>query len=278
MGEQKIKKGLPTEKGITLIALVITVAIMLIIIGVSVLTGTDSLDSTRLQGFYMQLQIVQKRADDIAITNEKYTFINNEGTEVEIDIKTQGGSSLKEEQRVWLQNVLNEESITTPANEFRYFTISDLQKQLDLSDVEYNVFIHFDSRTIVAKEGITIDGTTYYVLKDKDNMYYPTTNVNKNKGEITSLKYLSITKYGSNYYKIIVEPNNTVGDLNKTGTVKYKKHTSQYWETLNSLEILIDELGDYDILYEDINNNSFSETIKVYIEDGTLKITVYNYS
>ena len=82
----------------------------------------------------------------------------------------------------------------------------------------------------------------------------------------------------SDYYKIIVEPNNTVGDLNKTGTVKYKKHTSQYWETLNSLEILIDELGDYDILYEDINNNSFSETIKVCIEDDILKIPVYNYS
>ena len=79
-----IKKRLANEKGITLVALLITVIVMMIIVGISVDTGTESLDSTRLQGFYMQLETIQKRADDIATTNEGYYITNADGTKTEV--------------------------------------------------------------------------------------------------------------------------------------------------------------------------------------------------
>ena len=60
------------ENGITLVSLILTVVVLIIIVSVSVSVGTNSLDSTRLKGFYMQLEIVQKRVDDITATNESY--------------------------------------------------------------------------------------------------------------------------------------------------------------------------------------------------------------
>ena len=72
------KNNNQNDSGITLVVLIITIVIMLIIAGVSISTGTESLNSTRLNGFYMQLELVQKRVDDIATTNESYVDANGE--------------------------------------------------------------------------------------------------------------------------------------------------------------------------------------------------------
>ena len=63
------------SKGITLISLIITIVVLVILASISIKSGTESLDNTRLQGFYTQLEIIQKRVDDIAVTNE--TYISN---------------------------------------------------------------------------------------------------------------------------------------------------------------------------------------------------------
>jgi len=274
MKEKNIKQKISNERGVTLIALIITIIIMIIIIGLSVDIGMDSLDSTRLQGFYMQLETIQKRADDIAITNEGYYIKNADGTRTYIDLKTSGGSALTSSQKSILQGILSSEGVGISPSEFRYFTVTNLAEQLDLKQMEYNVFIHFDTRTVIAENGITINGKTYYMLEN--NMFYTEQDTSKNQG-ILGLEYY-ITKYGTtNKYKITVTPS-TVGDLTTNGTLKYKKTTTKYWETANGLEIIISELTDYDILYIDSNNNSVSESIKVYVQNGTPKITVYNYS
>lgn len=273
MKEKSIKQKISNERGVTLIALIITIIIMIIIIGLSVDIGMDSLDSTRLQAFYMQLETIQKRADDIAITNEGYYIKNADGTRTYIDLKTSGGSALTSSQKSILQGILSSEGVGISPSEFRYFTVANLDEQLELKQMEYNVFIHFDSRTVIAENGITINGKTYYMLEN--DMYYAEQDTSKNQGTI-ELTY-DPTIYGKNKYKITVTPN-TVGDLTKNGTLKYKKTTTKYWETANGLEIIISDLTDYDILYVDSNNNRASEIIRVYLEKGTPKITVYNYS
>lgn len=248
------------EKGITLISLLVTVLIMMIIVGVAVSAGVESVDSTRLQGFYTQLEFIQKRVDDIASTNEGY-YTNSDGTQTYVDIKTQGGSELTSAQSTFLQELLNNEEINVSASEFRYFTIDNLEKQLNLSQMEYNVFIHFDNRIIVAEDGIKINGKNYYILKN--DIYFVEQNTNKNSGNI-SLNY-NISKYGTNNYKIIVNPS-TVGDLITNGTLRYKEVTTKYWETANGLEIVINKLAQYNIEYVDSNKNTVSQTITVSLD------------
>ena len=52
------------QKGITLVALVITVIVLLIIASISINYGTGAFDNTRLQGFYTKLEIIQKREQE----------------------------------------------------------------------------------------------------------------------------------------------------------------------------------------------------------------------
>jgi len=270
MKTNNIKKRLSNEKGITLVSLLVTVFVMLIIVAVAVNVGTDSVDSTRLQAFYTQLEIIQKRADDIATTNEGYYITNSNGTKTYVDIKTQGGSTITSSQASFLQGILSAEGITAPVSEFRYFTIANLKEQLDLSEIEHNVFIHFGTRTIVSDKGVSANGEMYYVLKN--NIYFAEQDTTKNEGTL-ELTY-NITIYGTNNYKITVTPN-TVGDLITNGTLKYKKTTTKYWETANGLEIVISDLAEYNIEYVDSNKNTIFEAITVALDDdGNPTVTV----
>lgn len=273
-----IKKILSNEKGITLISLIITIGVMLLLATVTIGTGTKSLDTTILQGFYMQLEIVQKRVDDIAITNEIYT--NNSGNIV--DIKNNANFNLTASEENALKNILEEEEINLgtiysglTVSDFKYFSSEELDKILDLKEIKYNVFIHFPSRTVIAEQGIEVNGEKYYMLNN--NIYFPKYDSTKNNGIITDLEF-KITNYGADSYKITVEPKNMVADLNAYGTLRYKETTTKYWETASGLEMIISELGQYNIEYTDSNKNIVTEIIEVYLVNDIPNIMVYNYS
>lgn len=256
-----------SEKGITLAVLIITIILMVILASVSISIGTDSLDSTRLKGFYTQLEIIQKRVDDIASTNESY--IDSSGKMVYL--KKQGKDLIEEAQKTSLRAKLDAKGLKDIAvDNFRYFTVQDLEKELDLSEIDYNVFIDFDNRIIIAEEGIEIKGKTYYMLEN--SVYYPTYDKDKNKPVLGTLTY-TIVNYGTNKYKITVTPVYLTSNTAE-GYIKYKKTTTKYWETSNNLEMVIEELGDYDIIYQDIYENSVPKKITVAAdEDNNVTVT-----
>lgn len=264
------------NNGITLIALVITVAVMLMIAVATIEVGTETLDNTRLQGFYSQLKVIQKRVDEIVITNEKYVDSNGNT----INIKEQG-YAITAKQNDIIQKEIS--GLGLVATSFKYFTIQQLEEILGLKDMEYNVFIDFNSRTIIAEEGIIVNGNVYRLLND--TTYYVNENPDKNKGNISSLAF-EIAAYGKQYYgntidaitgnfystdkyRITVTPSNTVGDLQPGGTIKYKKNTSKYWETSDALEMIITELTEYDVIYEDIYKNSITVKINVKLDNNS---------
>lgn len=252
-----------SEKGITLVALLVTVAVMMLILGISLGTGLESADSTRLKGFYTRLEIIQKRADDIAVTNESY--IDSEGTVIYLKEAGTAYADLDADKKNALQEIVTNEGegIITNAQTFRYFTKEEVESILDLSEIEYNVFIDFDTRTVIAEEGITANGETYHILKN--SVYYAQQNQTKNEGPITSLEY-NVTPYGTGNYKVVITPSNTVGDLNKSGRVDYKKTITKYWETGTSNEVILELETEYNIKYIDANNNSLEKTIKIVLD------------
>lgn len=255
-----------SEKGITLAILIITVIVMLILAGVSIEIGTNSLDSTRLQGFYTQLEIVQKRVDDIATTNESY--VDSGGNIIYLK---NTGKDLTDVQNTFLQNIIQSENLDVDVTNFRYFTVEDLEGILQLSEIDYNLFIDFDNRIIIAEDGIKIGETTYHVLKNAT--YFVKQNTNKNIGTIQSLNYTA-TLYGTGKYKVVVTPNNTIGDVGGTGYVKYKKTTNKYWEVSDNTEMILETSVAYNIIYVDANKNSIEKTIKVELDsDGTATVT-----
>ena len=244
------------EKGITLMALIIMVAVLLIIASVSIYTGTESLDNVSLNGFYMKLEIVQERVDDISTTNECYFDGNNN-----IYIKD-AGQDLTIDQTNKLQNILeqNEFSYVNTEN-FRYFTIQDVKNILDLEEINYNLFINFEKRIVVAEDGITIGDITYYMLEN--TKYFLETDTSKNVGDILSIVYGEPIKYTNDTYKLTIAPGNTIGDLDETGYKKYKKTTSKYWDITNDGYIIMEIDKEYDVIFIDLNNNSIEKTIKI---------------
>lgn len=264
MEKYYFKSKLSNEKGVTLVALVITIVLLGIILSIAIDTSTTSLDNVKLKRFYTQLELVQKRVDDIITTNESY--VNNSG---QIVYLKNVGVALTSTQTASLQTILSKEGVGLSASTFKYFTKEQLETILDLRDIDYNVFVNFDTRTVVAENGIKIGDKTYYVLKN--NIFYTSGNSINNAS--INFSY-SIFKLGTNNYKILVIPSET----NAGAVLKYKKNTSKYWETSNNFEILINELTQYNILYEDNIGNSIYQTINVYLENGIPKVNIYNYS
>lgn len=241
------------QKGITLVALIITVVVLLIIAAVSINFGTDSLDDTRLKGFYAELEIIQKRVDDIATTNESYVL--SEGDTATTVYLKDTGAPLTEEQRSFITSLKFD-----PIN-FKYFTSKQLETILDISGIEQDVFIDFTNKKVISAEGIDIKGEKYYTLED--NVYY--VEYEGNKLILNDISY-TIETYGKSY-KITVTPTySSTTNVNKY--IKYKKSTSKYWETSTNLEIIIESLGDYDIIYKDSYGNSITEKITVSLYDN----------
>lgn len=252
------------ENGITLVALILTIVVMVILTTISIQTGTESIDSTKLQGFYTHLEVIQKRVDDIAATNESY--IDKSGKTVYI--KDQG-ADLKQDQKNSLKNILiseglseglNDLELDSFVNEFRYFTIQDLENIMDLSEIDYDVFINFENRVVIAEKGLETADKTYYVLEN--TTYFVNHDETKNIVNIERLDY-KITKYTDNTYKVIITPINIYGEISEEGYIKYKKTTTKYWETSNNLEIIVESIGAYDIIYMYNKDNKFLDTLEL---------------
>ncbi len=263
-----------SEKGITLIALIITVVIMLILAAVSINVGLDSLKSTELEGFYTELGIIQKKVDYIASTNENYSTL---------------GAALNSTQKNKLNIILGKEAsdLNVQATDFRYFTVNEIKSVLGLENIKYDVFIAFKTRTVVAEKGVTIDGDTYHMLPDR--VYNVSLNTVKDEKIAVDILEHNVQEYGKVYYPTIqnalgsnknvigntlvyvgktqflvtVTPKNGSGEKMTGGVLKYKKTNSNYWNTAEDFKFIVTEAGQYDISYEDANQNK--KTTKIIV-------------
>lgn len=260
-----IKSKMSSDKGITIVALLIAIILMIILASISIGSSMDSIYDIKLKAFYSKLEVLQKRVDEVTSTNESY-IDENRNT---IYIKNMGISyeNLDESKQSSLIHILNYQGLNIQPNNFRYFTSEEVNTIFDLSEIEYDVFIDFDKKIVLAEDGIEINGQMYYA--SEANMYTPLYNQETKPTLNSEIPILyTIIEYGIDKYKLTIIPNyNDEQYKPSISEVKYKKTSSKYWETSTDLEIIIDELSDYDILYEDSNENSVTKKIKVWIDD-----------
>lgn len=245
------------EKGITLVALVMTIIILLILSTVSITMGTRQFNSMALKGFYTKLEIAQEGIEKIARTNENYKDENGNTVYLK-DL----GTLPNAEQKSIIQN------LGYNSTNFKYFTAQQVQNDLGISGVELDLLIDFENRIVINPQGIEIDGKQYYQLENKK--YVVTTNEDKNKGTV-DFTYKA-EKYGDNSYKILITPLN-IGDI-KQGIVKYKKEDINYWTAAENNQFIIDQLAKYEIVYEDANNNTATKILSLSLnESGEVVVT-----
>ena len=139
------------EKGITLMSLVITIVIMSILAVVGVNYGTSTIKAMQYQNFNYQLEQIQGRVD---VIHEKINSGDN-------SYQTMGESATVSSNA---NSVLT--SLGLKSSDYRYFTPQNLEKFLDISNVEQEVAINFKTKDVVSINGFLYEGKIHHRLND----------------------------------------------------------------------------------------------------------------
>lgn len=226
------------EKGITLVALILTVVILLILVGVGATTGIYQMNNIKLKSFYSKLEIAQEAVEKIADINE---------------YNEDWGTPLTSEQITLVRSISEDYDVS----KFKYFTAEEVESILNVSGVDMNLLIDFKNKVVISADGVEIDGTMYYILNNKK---YSVEYQDKNTGNVDFT--CTVKLYGSNSYKITVTPIN-VGNV-KEGTTRYRvANIDDYWKVATNNEIIVNRLTTYDIMYVDANNNTVTKQITI---------------
>lgn len=234
---------LKENTGITLIALVITIIILLILAGTATFTGISAIESSRITTFKAEMEMMQLSL------NSPIEILKYEKSE---------SDTLKEEQINFLetvQNLLNKDnlSITLDINGFKYFTKSEI-KALSLIDISRDLYINTKTKTIISSIGEQYNGKTYYMLEQLPNSLYNVEKNIQNSGDVTfdvNSDKLSITISNIKYNAPYVDK----------GTIQYKLSTEENWTTVaenstsKNFTFEVPISGEYSVRVIDAKNN-----------------------
>ena len=232
------------DAGITLIALILTIILMIILGGIGIYTGTEIMQASRITRFSTEMKMVQQRV------NEIYTEIQAGNTTY-----YQTGKELtnllpmaqdKIEKAFTAENIQEIDK-----KNFRYFDEGDLA-EIGIEGVSQDVLINLYNRMVISVEGIEKENVTYYTESSLNGEYY---NVDYNATpNIGNIEYNVQVEKNENKWKITLTNIIYPGYIN-SGTVWYKLETDTNWIKAKEYSFQVYETGTYDIKLIDSAGN-----------------------
>ena len=247
------------SKGITLISLVITIAVLLILASIATYSGIDVIRQSKLNKFTAEMKVMQTQVNDLY---QKYT----DGRSVTIGGSTYTGDDILNKIGQDLPSnadsvFTSEKSGITEKEGYRYYN-QDTIKGLNIDGVEGEFYVNVKNRSVISTEGLEYEGTTYYTLEQLPNGLYNVDYEDKNTGKPTF--DVSIENIGDKN-RIVISNINYNGYVDKW-QVKYQKEGQDYWSTSEDLSFVVSEDGLYKVKI--VNGNIESDEKKVMISDG----------
>ncbi len=247
------------SKGITLISLVITIAVLLILASIATYSGIDVIRQSKLNKFTAEMKVMQTQVNDLY---QKYT----DGRSVTIGGSTYTGDDILNKIGQDLPSnadsvFTSEKSGITEKEGYRYYN-QDTIKGLNIDGVEGEFYVNVKNRSVISTEGLEYEGTTYYTLEQLPNGLYNVDYEDKNTGKPTF--DVSIENIGDKN-RIVISNINYNGYVDKW-QVKYQKEGQDYWSTSDDLSFVVSEDGLYKVKI--VNGNIESDEKKVMISDG----------
>lgn len=144
-----------SNKGITLIIVIMTVVLLTILMGLVITSSIDTYNKSKFLSFETNMKLIQKKVD-MAL-------------EERIDYKTLG-HSLNEEQKAKLATIIandNNDMISTEdpsAETLRYFSPNDINEDFELSDIRGEFVINFANREVISLDGAEKNNVMYYTI------------------------------------------------------------------------------------------------------------------
>lgn len=157
------------ETGITMVALIITILLMVILIAATVNYGVNSLSTIKFQNFKYELEQVQGKVDTIyekiKLGETEYFMVGENVTDSE-----ETKNILQMTRGINYSNILDSQKDNYYYQEtytyYRYLTQSEIQDLLDISSEPGDMIINFKTRDVISVQGFTIDDRTYYSLRE----------------------------------------------------------------------------------------------------------------
>ena len=217
------------NKGITLISLVITVAILIILASVGISSGVGILQQSKLNKFTAEMEIMQTEVNELY---DRY----KDGEDV-LSI----GKDLDEQAN---KVFTSEESGISDSTDYKYYDRATIES-LRIEGTEGEFYVNVKNRSVISHDGFEYEGETYYTLEQLPNGLYNVEYEDKNSNgpefEIT---------YGQEYDgEVRISITNieyNTGYVDKW-QVKYKMEGDDYWSTSEDLMFFVNKFGKYTI-------------------------------
>lgn len=226
------------ENGVTLIALVITIILLLILASIGVTIGTSTIDSAAFTQFKSELKIMQSTVNELNQSNKINIGLLPDLTDNQKNILNIPAIS-----DIIFFNGATEEEKTKIQNGFKYFNTDIISTELNLDSVKRSYLINVEYRYVIFPDGFEYKGTKYYMIDQIDGEIY---NVRYNdKNEKTGSFEVNVTSE-NNKCKVEITNINYNGYVDKW-QVKYQLEGNSYWETSDDLTFYIRKEGTYTI-------------------------------
>ena len=229
------------NKGITLIALVITIIVLLILASIGVYSGLDTVRSSKYMSFKTELQLLQSKVDEFYSSNrEQFSSKGTEMTAEQKEIFTVSEVS----------NVLSsrQEDITTLQNGFKYYTADVLVNDFNIEGITIDYYINIDERIVIAPEPIEYNGVNYYMLEQIEDAGY-NVDYNKNMEDVTFNASSSIIDGEKGLIQL---SNIECKSYVEKWQIRYREKGSENWNITNEFiadryDIDVDKITDYEV-------------------------------
>lgn len=267
------------NKGITLIALILTIILMLILASVTTYTGIDTYRNSKVNKFVTDMQLIQAKVDDLVATK----MVD------ELQLLGEDILSIPNATSVVQKASSNGEIVANDVNTnlFRYFSKENLLDELDIENVNSEIIINFTNREVISLEGVEYRGSTYYT-QYKLPGGQTIINENQNIRELDFIAELSVD--GLNSKVTIKKVENSSITLITNGTLSYKEQNDTYWKTITnytetnkSYDVAIAKSGNYIFKLQDNTNrdNQIQKELIIKLTNRPktdFEIDPYNYA
>lgn len=157
------------DKGITIIALVITVIIMLILVAVTTKIGTGEIEKAKLEDLKATMLLIKGRAQ-IAIDKENFgEDYNKEGMVKLTDEATLPEDITNNYDLTNLQTTFNNLEDKTKLYIWEQTAMDNNNIDVTITNTEFYV-IDYNTREVYYSQGYKSEETTYYSLTDMQNI------------------------------------------------------------------------------------------------------------
>lgn len=157
------------EKGITLIALVITIIVTIIIASIATSVGLSTVKRTRYYEAVAEMKTMQYEVNSLY---EEYKNGNEEVLNYGEDIEV-GRTAKNKSVQTLSQKAFESLSITSEERVgYRYYNASYIENTLNVSGITYDFLVDVAKRNVILLEGIEYENVTYYALSQIEGAQY----------------------------------------------------------------------------------------------------------